>query len=90
MGGRHLFLSKFEPHEYIIYSKKTNKELKGEWFERGENREREINSPMRSSWDSPKTDPLASYHTIRKKKKTTLVFASCDSKITSLLCDQLH
>ena len=69
VGRRHLSLSKFEPHEYIIYSKKTNKKLRAGWFERGQKRKREMNSPIRSSWDCPKTDPVASYHTIRKKRQ---------------------
>lgn len=85
MGGRHLFLSKFEPHEYIIYSKKTNKKLKRGWFERGEKL-----ILLREAAGTPQRQTLWPVITLSEKKKTTLVFASCDSKITSLLCDQLH
>ena len=62
MGRRHLFLSKLEPHEYIIYSKKTNKKLRAGWVERGQKRKREMNSPIRSSWKKKK----------KKKKKAAV------------------
>ena len=55
----------------------------------GVEREGEINFPMRRRWDQPKDRPFGqlSHH---EKKMTTLVFASCDTKITTLPCDQLH
>ena len=90
MGRRHFFLSKFEPHEYIIYFKKTNKKLRAGWFERGQKRERERNEfSHKKQLGLPKDRPrgqLSHY----QKKKTILVFASHDTKTAPLLYDQLH
>lgn len=56
--------------------------------DRREKKEREMNSSIEAV-ESAQTDPVASYHIIRKKDNSGIC-GPCDTKIAPLLYDQLH